>query len=112
MSFMQTANLALSFGMELCALAAFGYWGIHTGGSLVLKAALGIGAPLAAAVLWGAFGSPRASIPLHGALRLVLEVLIFGGAVVVLARTGQPTLAWIFAVLLGFNRFLLYVWKQ
>ena len=49
------ANLALAFFLELCALAALGYWGFVTGEGLPARIGLGVGAPLLAAVLWGAF---------------------------------------------------------
>lgn len=52
------ANLTLAFLLELCALVALGYWGVWTGDGPVTKAALGIGAPLCAAVLWGLFAAP------------------------------------------------------
>jgi hypothetical protein len=60
------ANLTVAFLLELCALAALGYWGFRTASGPAAKAALGIGAPLLAAVLWGLFAAPRApvSIPL------------------------------------------------
>ena len=45
------ANLTLAFVLELCALGALGYWGARTGGGPVTNTALGIGAPLLAAVL-------------------------------------------------------------
>ena len=44
------ANLTLAFVLELCALGALGYWGVRTGGGPVTRTALGIGAPLSAAV--------------------------------------------------------------
>jgi hypothetical protein len=53
------ANLALRFLLELCALGALGYWGFKTGGGLIAKIGLGIGAPLVAAVVWGTFVSLR-----------------------------------------------------
>ncbi|HEX6711657.1 MAG TPA: DUF2568 domain-containing protein [Rubrobacter sp.] len=40
------ANLARAFLLELCALAALGYWGVSVGGGLVTKRALGLGTPL------------------------------------------------------------------
>ena len=60
------ANLTVAFLLELCALAALGYWGLRTASGPATKAALGIGAPLLAAVLWRLFAAPRApvSIPL------------------------------------------------
>ena len=59
-------NLTVAFLLELCALAALGYWGLRTASGPATKAALGIGAPLLAAVLWGLFAAPHApvSIPL------------------------------------------------
>ena len=53
------ANLALRFLLELCALVALAYWGFETGSGAIAKFALGIGAPLVAAVVWGAFVAPR-----------------------------------------------------
>jgi len=62
------ANLTVAFLLELCALAALCYWGVWTGGWPVTKTALGLGAPLFAAVLWGLFAASRApvSVPLVG----------------------------------------------
>jgi hypothetical protein len=105
----KTANLALRFLLELCAL---GYWGFKTGGSLITKLALGIGAPLLAAVVWGAFLSPRAAVPTPGLLRLVLELGVFGSATAALYAAGRPALAWALVVLYVINRVLMYVWGQ
>jgi hypothetical protein len=57
-----------------------GYWGFKTEESVVAKIGLGIGAPLLAAIVWGTFLAPRASIPTPGFLRLVLELVVFGSA--------------------------------
>ena len=56
------ANDGLRFVLELAALTALGYWGFaeHEG---VLQWLLGLGAPLLAAVVWGAFVAPKASRP-------------------------------------------------
>ena len=96
------ANLTLAFLLELCALAALGYWGVSVGGGLVTKAALGLGAPLLAAVLWGLFAAPRApeSVPLVG---LGVKFIVFGSAVVALYATGHRTLAIVFAVIVVAN---------
>jgi hypothetical protein len=99
------ANLALAFLLELCALAALGYWGVRTGGGPVTKTALGIGAPLFAAVLWGLFAAPRApvSVPLVGFL---VEVAVFGSAAVALFATGHRVLAIAFVLLVVVNSVL------
>ncbi len=52
MSAMMNANLAARFILELCALAALGYWGFKTGGDWAARVGLGVGAPLLAAVAY------------------------------------------------------------
>ena len=106
------ANLALRFIMELCALGALGYWGFRTGGGLVAKIGLGIGAPLVAAVVWGAFVSPQAPVQLPGPLNLFLQALVFGSAAAALVSTGHRTLAVVFLVIVVINAALMYVWGQ
>ena len=96
------ANLALAFLLELCALAALGYWGVWVGGGPLSKTALGIGAPLFAAILWGLFAAPRApmSVPLVG---LGVKVIVFGSAVAALYSAGHRGHAIAFAVLVLVN---------
>ena len=92
-------NLALAFFMELWLLFALGYWGFHTGNGIIAQIALGIGAPLLAAVVWGIFMAPRAVVKVSRPVHLMLYVVIFGIATLALATAGQPTQALIFAVL-------------
>lgn len=106
------ANLALAFALELCVLAALGYWGFRTGEGALMKVVLGVGAPLLAAVVWGIFGSPNAPIKAVGPWRIALVLVWFGVAAVALALVGQPKLALIFALLFTLNHVLLYVWRQ
>jgi hypothetical protein len=96
------ANLALAFVLGLCALVALGYWGVSVGGGPVAKIALGLGAPLFAAVLWGLFAAPRAavSVPLVG---LGVKLIVFGSAVVALYATGHRTFAIVFTVIVVAN---------
>ncbi len=96
------ANLTLAFLLELCALAALCYWGFRAGGGPVTRTALGLGAPLLAAVLWGLFAAPRApvSVPLA---RLGVQVVVFGSATLALYATGHRLLAIVFAVLVVIN---------
>jgi hypothetical protein len=96
------ANLALAFLLELCALAALGYWGVSVGGGLVTKTALGLGTPLVAAILWGLFAAPRApvSVPLVG---LGVKLIVFGSAAAALYATGHRALAIVFAAIVVAN---------
>ncbi|MDP9437635.1 MAG: YrdB family protein [Actinomycetota bacterium] len=104
-------NLAARFLLELCALGALGYWGFAVGWNPVAKLALGLGAPLLAAAVWGLFVAPKAVVPLNMPLRLVPEALVFGSAVAALFATGHPLLAACLAVLVAVNRALVLAWK-
>jgi hypothetical protein len=108
----KSANLALRFVLELCALAALGYWGCRTGQGLIRKIGLGVGAPLLAALIWGILLAPASSMRVHGAIHLVLQVVIFGLAVAALAAAGRPTLAWMLGIAVVINGVLMYVWRQ
>lgn len=107
----KSANLALRFLLELCALGALGYWGFAVGGSVFIKILLGLGAPLLAAVVWGLFVSPEATVPLGLPLRLAPEALVFGSAVVALFATGHPVLAACLALVALINRILVLAWE-
>ena len=87
--------LAVRFVLELFALGALAYWGFSEFDG-VLAFVFGIGAPLAAAVVWGLFVSPKARYgsPIRQA---VGEVLVFGAAVIALFGADQPVVAIVFA---------------
>ncbi len=112
MALLKLINLALAFLLELCMLAALGYWGFSTHQSWLSQFGLGLGAPILAAVIWGIFLSPRASVPLSTPLKFSLEVIVFGCAVVALAAAHRPNWAWAFALVVVLNKLLLYVWGQ
>ena len=95
---MGPANDGLRFTLELAALASLSYWGFaeHDGG---LQWLLGLGMPLLAAVVWGAFVAPKASRPTTDPVRLLLELAIFGGGVAALWAADSHVLAFGFGVL-------------
>ena len=107
----KSTNLAVRFLLELFALGALGYWGFVSGGNTVAKMALGLGAPLLAAVVWGLFVAPKAAIPLAMPLRLIPEALVFGAAALALYASGHPTLAVIFVAIAVVNRILVLAWE-
>ena len=107
----KSTNLAVRFLLELFALGALGYWGFVSGGNTVAKMALGLGAPLLAAVVWGLFVAPKAAILLAMPLRLIPEVLVFGSAALALYASGHLTLAVIFVAVAVVNRILVLVWE-
>ena len=112
MEIIKGANLAVRFLLELWAFAALGYWGFQTGSGTVAKAGLGIGAPLVAIVAWGTMVAPKATIEVSPAIRLLVELAVFGSAVAALIATGRLRLALALAVAYAVNRILLAVWGQ
>lgn len=108
----KAANLGVRFLLELCALAAFGYWGAEMGGGLLIKIGLGVGAPLLGAVAWGMLAAPRAPVKLPWLARLGFEIVFFGLAVAGLAAAGRPNLAWALGLALVLNAALIVVWGQ
>ncbi|QGG57828.1 YrdB family protein [Paenibacillus sp. B01] len=105
-------NLGVRFFLELALLAALGIWGFQTGFGSLVRWLLGIGAPLLTAVVWGAFLSPKASIPLDWTVKLAMELLLFGLGALALWAASRPTWAVAILVIWAINRILLAVWEQ
>ncbi|HEX3271605.1 MAG TPA: YrdB family protein [Ktedonobacterales bacterium] len=112
MNALKMANLALAFLLELCALAAFAWWGYQAGQGTLAQIALAVGAPLVVAVFWGLFVAPRARFSASPTVKFVLALVVFAAATVALFATGQATLAWVFLVAAVVNRILILAWKQ
>jgi hypothetical protein len=112
MEVLKDANLGLRFVLELCLLAAFGYWGFQVGQGIPSKVLLGIGVPIVVAALWGVFLAPASSSRMGELPRLGLEVVLFSLAVACLSTAGRPNLAVLLAALLTLNRVMLYLWRQ
>lgn len=99
-------NLALRFALEMVGLFGLALWGwtAHQGGGRWLWS---IGLVVVAAFAWGSFrvpfdagagGAPLVTVP--GPVRLLLEWVILGGAVVAYAAAGWRTFAWVYGALL------------
>jgi 4-amino-4-deoxy-L-arabinose transferase-like glycosyltransferase len=112
MKILRAANLALSFLLELCMLAAFAYWGFTIGAGLFAQLLLGIGVPVIIIVIWGIFLAPASTRRLQGWSHWLLEIVIFVLAIVALYTAGQSTLTMIFAAVYTVNVILRLVWKQ
>ena len=91
--------------------AAPNYWGAQAGGSVVGDVALGIGASLAAAVVWGLYAAPRAARRLPRARRVALESCVFAVAAFALAAAGAPLLAALFAAVVALDTVLTLRWE-
>jgi len=90
----QTINLGLRFVLELCLLAALGYWGFQLEQGWLLQIMVGIGSPLLVAVIWGMFVAPKAAHLLSDPWRFGLGILLFAwgaGALWLAERPSLPT---------------------
>jgi hypothetical protein len=97
------ANEVLAFVLELVALAALAWWGATVGDGLGPHIALGVLTPLAAAVVWGLFASPKARYSLPISWILAVKALVFGTAMLCVDVLGHRTLAVFFGVLVTAN---------
>jgi hypothetical protein len=68
--------------------------------------------PLLAAVLWGVFESPRASLPLPEPWHLLFALAFFGCAAVALYAAHHAQVALVFALVVILNQVLVYIWGQ
>lgn len=86
-------NLALRFFLELAALVAYAMWGWGIGEG-IFRYLLAIGLPVVLAAIWGTFRVPddpgRAPVPVPGIIRLLYEILYFGGAVICFFEISNP----------------------
>jgi hypothetical protein len=90
-------TLTVRFLCELAMLAALAFWGFAVGDGIGAWV-LGVGAPLLAAVVWGALVAPKARWPVPIRTRVAIELVLFGAAVGALAVAGQPVLAVVLGV--------------
>ena len=112
MQALKSANLGLSFLLELCALAALAYWGFQVSSGPIMAVALGVGAPLLMALVWGRFAAPASRTRLSMPALLILKLAIFALPAASLAVAGQPVLAAVFAVVVVLNLVLAHLWDQ
>jgi hypothetical protein len=108
---MRILNLALRFGLELCALAALAYGGWHTPWAVWTRILIALALPLIAAVIWGRWVAPRAGRLLPDPQRLIPEWVVFGGATAALLVTGHPLFGVLFAGVAALNRWALHAVK-
>ncbi|WP_095084631.1 DUF2568 domain-containing protein [Mesorhizobium sophorae] len=99
-------NLTLRFLLELAALLGLGLsgWGLSDG---LWRWLLALALPLIAAALWGTFAvlddpsrSGRAPVPVPGAVRLALELVILFGGAAGFYLTGRMTTGIVMALLI------------
>ncbi|MFN8251900.1 MAG: YrdB family protein [Ferruginibacter sp.] len=99
MEFIKYLSMTLAFFLELCMLAALGWWGFQQGGTTLSKYAIAGVLVLVASVLWGIFAAPKSKRRLPIVPRLFFQFAMFLTAAFLLYLSGETTLAIWFAVL-------------
>src|SRR5512145_1030334 len=99
MSALKMLNLGVRFLLELCMLAAVGYWGFKTQ-SGIMRIVLGIGLPLLFIAIWGLLVAPKAIYPLHGIPHILLSLILLGLGAVALFASGRTAVGWVYAIVL------------
>jgi hypothetical protein len=112
MNALKGLNLTVRFLLELCMLAAVGYWGFRMHSSWAMKLLFGIGLPILIAVIWGYFMAPRSTHRLSGIPFTVMDFVLLGSGAVALYASGLTDLAWIYAIVLVASEVLRLVWNQ
>jgi Protein of unknown function (DUF2568) len=100
------ANDVVAFLVELVVLALLGLAGFGAGGAWAWV--LGIGLPVATAVVWGLFAAPRARVSSAG-LRLGTKLVVLGAGVGAGFVVLPLVWAYLFAVVVVLNVVLMYV---
>jgi len=105
---MKAINLLLRFILELAALAALGFWGLHAAAGTA-GIALCIAAPLLFAVVWGLFAAHKAKFPPPQPWKAVLGAVLLEVTAVVLALEGQDLWAGLIAIGILANSMTVYL---
>ncbi len=108
---MGTLNDGFRFLLELAGLTALGYWGLTVGGSAT-RWLLGLGGPLAMAVVWSFYISPKAPMRTTDPTRIFVELAVFGCAVTALGHAGRPKLAVVFGAAVALHLILTFPLDQ
>jgi hypothetical protein len=106
MPVLKALNLLVRFLLELCLLAAVGYWGFRTGSGWAMKIMLAVGLPTLIAILWWL------AWKLNGMPRLALELSLLGSGAAALFASNRPDLGWIYTTIAVINKVLMVIWKQ
>jgi hypothetical protein len=109
---MRDLNLAFRFVLELIALLALFIWGFSMSDNLIIGLALGLGAPALVMAIWGTFVSPKAPRRLEDPARLVLEVVIFGAAVLGFVVAGLLIAGVLLGIAAAISLGLMVLWDQ
>jgi fermentation-respiration switch protein FrsA (DUF1100 family) len=98
-----TISEALRFFLELGAIVALSYWGVHASADLPVQAVLAVGAPVALIVVWALFIAPRAVYPISRLAQAIAGGLLLEIAAVALVIAGLPLVGFVFGGLIAID---------
>lgn len=101
----------MRFALELCMLAAYGWWGYHSGTGTVFSMVLMVALPLVVAIAWGLFLSPKAKVKPHISVRVIMELILFGIAAWLVYSAGMVVAGSALLVAFIVNRAILLLLK-
>ncbi|MQM24562.1 DUF2568 domain-containing protein [Glycomyces sp. NEAU-7082] len=96
-------NAFLAFALELAMLVFVAWWALALDDALWTRLLIAVAAVGALVVLWGAFASPKARVPLPAAGTVAVKALAFGAGAAALWGLGLSAAAIAFAVLAAAN---------
>ena len=88
----------LAFACQLFAFATFAIWGFAAW-DFPLNLVFGIGAPVAAILLWALFVSPRAVLMVHPFVRALVELFVYASATIAWWSMDQAWVGLVFGVI-------------
>ena len=91
--------LGLRFALELCLLSAMVVIGWGAFPNHLVGAVVGLGLAVVVGAVWGVLLSPRRPVDLPLAVRVIVELVLFGAAAIGLAALGLPL--WGAALMIG-----------
>jgi Protein of unknown function (DUF2568) len=108
---MRSLNLLLRFLLELCALAALGWWGYHASHVAAVHWILALAAPLLLAIFLGDVRGAEVWFRLPRGERAALGFLLLELSAASLAFAGQASLAAGLGAAIAVNALMLYLWR-
>ncbi|PJN29205.1 YrdB family protein [Kitasatospora sp. CB02891] len=108
---MTGVQLTLRLLLELASLVALavGGYGLWGGALVAVRVLIALVLPVAAAVLWGRYAAPRRPVRDSAVAWYGVQLLIWGGSVVLLAVTGHASWAIGLGVLMIVNTVWLWL---
>ena len=109
---MRNLNLGFRFILEMAVLVGLFLWGFSLSDQLVVQLVLGLGAALLAMVVWGLFVAPKAKRRLPDPARLVVELAVFGAAVLAYVSSGNLFVGILLGTAAVISLALMFYWDQ